>query len=406
MANSVTTLVPKIIAARGLAFLRENAVTPRLVQNLSDGIIGQKGQVITLPDSAALTVTNVTVGATPPAPTAVTIASKTLTLGSWVKVGFGVTDKELHEVAYNEHFIPSEMEEAMRAMGNNVDSALLALYKGVANFSGTAGTTPFATNLNAFRDARALLNKDNAILNGRNVILDPDAEANAVVLEQFLAADRAGSNSAILNGEIGPKLGANWYMNQNVPTHTVGTWACAATCGTEIKTSVAVGVSTIVIQGTSVTTTIGGTVLAGDVFYIEGHDQPYVVKTGGTVAAASNATLSIVISPPLRAGAPAAKLVTFYAAVTATNSDLSDVADPTVNLLFHPKAFGFASRPMASSASFMGSQGNYTSVVRDPLTGISMRMEVIREYKQWLIEFDMLYGVKLLRPELACRIHG
>ena len=87
MANSVTTLVPKIIAARGLAFLRENAVTPRLVQNLSDGIVGKKGDVITLPDSKALTVTNVTVGATPPAPSAVTIAAKTLTLSNWKKVG-------------------------------------------------------------------------------------------------------------------------------------------------------------------------------------------------------------------------------------------------------------------------------------------------------------------------------
>ena len=114
MANSVTTLVPKIIAARGLEFLRQNAVTPRLVQNLSDGVVAKKGDVITLPDSAALTVTNVTVAATPPAPTDVTIGAKYVTLNQWKKVDFGITDKEIGEILDQEHFIPVQMEEAMK----------------------------------------------------------------------------------------------------------------------------------------------------------------------------------------------------------------------------------------------------------------------------------------------------
>jgi len=33
-------------------------------------------------------------------------------------------------------------------------------------------------------------------------------------------------------------------------------------------------------------------------------------------------------------------------------------------------------------------------------------MEIIRQYKRWSVEYDILYGATLVRPQLACRIHG
>jgi len=42
----------------------------------------------------------------------------------------------------------------------------------------------------------------------------------------------------------------------------------------------------------------------------------------------------------------------------------------------------------------------------DPLTGLGLRLEVMRQNKQMLWEFDMLYGGLLVRPELAVRIMG
>ena len=74
--------------------------------------------------------------------------------------------------------------------------------------------------------------------------------------------------------------------------------------------------------------------------------------------------------------------------------------------MFHPNAFAFCSRPMVTQSSYLGSTGHFAATVRDPLTGIGMRMEVIREYKQWLIDFDILYGCTLVRPEMVCRILG
>jgi hypothetical protein len=379
-----STLVPKIIAARGLQFLRENAVTPRLVQNLSDNVVAQKGDIITLPDSDAQTVADVTAAATPPAPTQVTIGAKYVTLNQWRHTEFGITDKEIGEILDNNHYVPVQMEEAMRALANDIDSYILALYTGIYNFSGVAGTTPFASDLAAFRDGRKNLNNDLAPLDGRNVILDPDAEANAIVLEQFLAADRRGDQGGIINGEIDRKLGANWYMNQNIPTHTAGTWAITGTGHTEVKAAATAGTSTFIIQGNSTTTTNGGNLKVGDVFKVTGDNQPYRVKTAASVAVGAQATLAVTVDPVFRA--------TIAAGATVTFAGGADATDSITNLLFHPRAFAFASRPLVTKSNYLGGVGPPASTVRDPVSGIAVRFELIREYKQWLFDFDVLYG--------------
>ncbi len=44
--------------------------------------------------------------------------------------------------------------------------------------------------------------------------------------------------------------------------------------------------------------------------------------------------------------------------------------------------------------------------VTDEKSGLTMRLEVSRQEKQWKFDYDVLYGATLLRPELACRILG
>ena len=400
LANVLSTLVPKIIAGRSLEFLRENAVMPRLVNNISDKVVGKKGDVITLPDSAALTVADVTVGATPPNPANSSITAKYVTLSRWRKVSFGIDDRDITQILDTEHFVPVQMQEAMKSLGNDVDSYILSLYTGIWNHSGVAGTTPFATNLSEYANARAALNRDLAPVDNRKVVLDPDAEANALTLDIFARADARGDQGGVIQGEIGHKVGADWFLNQNIPTHTAGTWAITGPGYNLVKAAATAGTSTFILQGgASSTNTSGGTVVAGDVFFVTGDPQAYTIKTGGTVAVGAQATLALVVSPPFRFTVAANATVTF-------NGSTSDFADSITNLIFHPNAFAFCSRPMVTQSKYLGSSGHFSSTVRDPVTGIGLRLEVIREYKQWLVDFDILYGCTLVRPELACRILG
>ena len=74
--------------------------------------------------------------------------------------------------------------------------------------------------------------------------------------------------------------------------------------------------------------------------------------------------------------------------------------------MFHPQAIGFASRTLADSSSRSGSLGSVFSTAVDPISGVALRLEVNRQYKQTTWSFDCLYGATLIRPELACRIMG
>jgi hypothetical protein len=40
------------------------------------------------------------------------------------------------------------------------------------------------------------------------------------------------------------------------------------------------------------------------------------------------------------------------------------------------------------------------------VSGVALRMEVVRQNKQTLFDFDVLYGAACVRPELAVRLAG
>jgi len=76
-----------------------------------------------------------------------------------------------------------------------------------------------------------------------------------------------------------------------------------------------------------------------------------------------------------------------------------------VNLAFHKDAFAYATRPLAASSMDMA-LGSRIVTIQDPVTGVVLRLEVSRQHKQVVWEFDILWGAKLVRPELAVRIAG
>ena len=79
--------------------------------------------------------------------------------------------------------------------------------------------------------------------------------------------------------------------------------------------------------------------------------------------------------------------------------------DHVVNLAFHRDAFALAMRLLTAGTLDL-SLGNQIVSMTDETTGLLLRLEVSRQYKQTVWEFDVLWGTKLVRPELACRIAG
>lgn len=371
--------MPKILA-RGLLALREQAVMPRLVNGDYSTEAAEKGDTIDVPIPTAQAASDVT-----PAPTYSSAASASpgkvqVQLNNWKKTNFYLSDKDMVEIDRNAHFMPMQMSEALRALANVVNEDLHAEYLGVYGYTGTAGTTPFASTVTGATNSRKILNQQRAPRTSRRGVLDFDAEANALALAPFADADKTLSADVKIEGEIGRKYGIDWVADDAVVTHTKGTAASAA-----VGSTTAIGASSIDIDGTGVL----GTLTLGDIFTIAGDSQTYVVKATVTLTSAGVAT---TIDPPLKVIASANSVVT----VKATH---------VVNLVFHRDAIAFANRPLVASTQDMA-LGSQILSMTDPQTGITLRLEVSRQYKQVTWEFDILWGGKLVRPELATRLAG
>lgn len=380
--NTLTNVIPQLLA-QGLLALRQQAIMPRLVNRAYDKEAGEKGSVIQVPIASSITATAVTASNTPPDDAGVSPTKVDINLDKWYEAPFFLNDKEMQEAM--DGVIPLQASSAVKALANQVDNDILALYKKVYGFAGTAGTTPFAADTSAFATAKKNLRNQLSAMDPLFCVINADAEANVTQLRAFQSAADSGSTEVIVNGQIGRKLGALWAVDQNIPTHTAGT----ITTGLIAKaaTVVAAGLKTFVATTAASTGAIA--LKTGDIISIAGHTQTYTLTADATEASAATDE-ALAFEPGLQYALAGSEAITVQ-------------SSHAVNLLFHRDAFALATRPFAG-ADPMGI-GKFMSAV-DPVSGLTLRLEVSRQHKRTRFAYDILYGVACPRPEYASRIAG
>ncbi len=384
MANSLNGVMPKILA-RGLLALREQAILPRLVNADYASDAAKKGDTIDVPLPSAILADDVAPGVVAPAQADTTITSTQIRLDNWKKAGFYLTDKEVMDIDRNAGFVPLQMSEAIRALANAVNASVHAEYVGVYGMVGTPGQTPFVGSVQDATEARKLLNKQLAPRGDRRAVLDFDAEANALALPQFSDAEKVGDSGVKIEGEIGRKFGVDWFADDGVITHIAGSAADDSSYAIAVASDASAGATSVVLASN----TGSPTLVAGDILTFEGTPGTYVVTAPETL---DTSGVLVSISPALGGALTASAGVTI-------------AKDHVVNLAFHRDAFALAMRPLTAGTLDL-SLGNQIVSMTDETTGLSLRLEVSRQYKQTVWEFDVLWGTKLVRPELACRIAG
>jgi hypothetical protein len=367
--------MPKLLA-QGMLALRQMAIFPRYVNRGYETIAGEKGSTVDVPIPSAITAVAVSPSYVPPDDTGVVPTKISIALDQWWEAPFFMSDKDMLEAMNGT--IPMQASEAIKSIANKIDTLLIAKAESVGyNAVGVAGVTPFANDLSEFLDADALLNDSLAPPDNRYMAINSRAKAQAMGLRQFTDASFRGDTSGIIRGEIGEKLGAFWFMDQNLPRHTSGTWTNA---GTTTGTNAA-GQATVNLTGGT------GSILAGDIITFSGSDtQTYVVLT----ATGTAPTTAITVSPNLVTAKSSTETVT----VKATHR---------LNFLFHRDGLALASRPFAG-ADPMG-LGTYVSAV-DPVSGLALRLEVTRQHKRTRWSYDILCGVGAPRPQFITRVLG
>jgi hypothetical protein len=391
VSNTYTTLLPTLWGMAA-ATVRENSVLPRLVMNLSDSITGTPGAAVLIPDQVTGVTRNVTHDISYVDPTNLTLTSTSLTLDTWREAPFTIDDKMAAEVV--DGTVPRVVRAYAQALAAYIDAQGMALYKGIYNtgastaFGGgatalvdafTVNATNNPTGLRAWNESQVLLNQLGAPNMDRRVVLSAFDTGAALINSPFLKANERGDQGGIIDGEIGFKLGMNWWMDQAIPTHTCGTVGSTASQTLTCPTA-AVDVTAITFVGT-ITTAL--TFAVGDVFIFSNHNQTYTNNT--LVTSTTNSLVVSSFSPPLKV------------AVTSANN-AKVLPSHKVNLMFHPDAIAFASRPLGGIGS-----GNYVQAF-DEVSGLNLRVEIYRQAKQDYVSIDALFGWKLRDAKLISRI--
>lgn len=381
MVNDLTNVIDQLLA-QGVLALREMAVMPLLVNREYETTPGTQGSSVDVPIPSDVAIADVTPTAAPLDLADQTPAITSVQLNRWKTAGFHLSDKDYTEMAARAGYMPMVTSSAIRVLANDVDTYLLGLGSKFYGFYGTVGTTPFASNINAAAQIRRVLNEQLCPMDSRYLVMDPACEGNALQLQAFHDASFGVGSAAILEGQITRRLGFGWFMDQNVGARTTGTGTNYLV--NQTSPGLTVGTKTIPAD------TGSGTILVGDIVKFANHTQTYVVTTalsGGSFA----------IEPGLVAAVP-----NNTAIYTPTETGGVGGGTETMNLAFHRDAIALVSKPLADSIH----PGAYFESTTDPITGLTLRLEITRQNKRDQFAYDILYGGDVIRRELGARLAG
>lgn len=331
----------------------------------------------------------------------------TLAVGTPIGVDMYFTDAELAQNINN--FSKDHITPAIDTLGATLDSRVFAAsYKGVFNSVGTPGTTPATAE--TWLLAGAKLYKSGCPQTGLKVIMDPNAQVYTVNGTLSLHNDPAKISKQYTKGRMGSNtLGfSEWYMSQNVPSHTTGTRTGSILIDDAAAANNTQGSTTIHVDG------FGGatqTVTAGDVFTVAGvySINPKTKQSTGdlqqfvvtTLATASGSEADLTVAPAMYTTGALANIDAFPADGAAVTFMGDASTEYPQNIVFHPEfcTFATASLDMPTDVSFK-SQQSYK--------GVNMR--ILRQYQiqgsTQPCRIDVYYGSLVQRPEFCCRVWG
>lgn len=304
----------------------------------------------------------------------ITEQSITISLDTILTVPFVIGAKELTLSVKN---LRSQiLDPAMMAISQALDYKLTGLYTDIYNYI-TYDATSEATKLANLADIGAVLNANKAPFENRFGMLDETTHAGLVVVPSFMNAEKSGSTQTLRKASLGELLGVNWYMNQNVRPHAIGTTDLAgAATNTE-----PVGETSIVLDSLGT-----GTIKKGTIITFAGDTERYVVTAD--VAISGNAA-TVVIDRGLVTAVSSTTVVTLVGAATTAAE----------NLVYHKNTFALAFAPIEPPLG--GARG-----VSITWRGLPLQMvwDYIHSTMSNICSISFLCGVKTIMPELGARL--
>jgi len=369
---ATTFLTPTIIAKEALMALENELVFGNLVHRGYSSDFHRVGDTVLVRKPHEFSTVHDFAGSGTTTSQTIVESSVPVVMDKLNDITFPITSKELSLdiVDFREQCIAP----AMRAHAQAIDVALAERFVDIAAHY-PVSATPAVEDI---AGVRTQLNLNKVPAANRSVVLHPQTEQAYIVLDAFLHAEKRGDTKALREAHMGRVFGMDWYMDQNIQTHT----EAIATAPATVSTGGTAGATAIEVKGG---TAVDAVIPVGDVFKITGEslDKGHLVTTAATL---SGGSASITFTPALQSSVSA-------------NSECTFQLTHKANLALHKNAIALVTAPLEPPLG--GARGEVQSY-----KGLTCR--VVYDYtsniKTNVCSIDILFGIKTLNKELACRL--
>ena len=292
------------------------------------------------------------------------------------------------------------LKPAMSILASTISAAVATeMVKGFHQLVGTAGTTPSAYL--TYGQAGELLDWQTAPDDGnRTILLNPTMMVATADAQKGLFSPAGAISSQYESGVVEEMTGFMFKKEQGLPTITNGTRASYVTgTGTPLTSGTAV---LAVITGT-------GTMSAGEVFTIAG-----VFEVNPDTGVSTGRLKQFVVAADYAGGAGNVTLGQIIY-TSGARMNVSGAIPASTALTFvgnastgYPRGLAFHRDSTVLAMADLEMPKNMDMAYRASIDGISLRF--IRGFDitadNFISRFDVLYGIKVVRPEWGVQIIG
>lgn len=374
--NTFTALTPTLFSAAQEVSAEPFGVISAINATFDDkGVaVGDVVKITVAPTAAA---TDFVAGASAQAGDDKTATTVPVTITASKKVSWNLTGEQLRSLengGTDVEWVRQLVAQGMRTLRNGAEAAAcVAIKNGASRAFGTAGTNPFAADINAIADVRKILMDNGAPLADLQLCIDSTAGTAARKLGIIQQAYQAGSDAERRSGDLLRQFGFAIRESAGIVQHVKGSGAAYVTSG-----ATAVGVRDVaLVTGT-------GTVLPGDIAsFTADAANKYVVNTG----VAAPGTISL--------GRPGARVL------IPTANTLSLANNYTPNLAFERNAVVGIMRPPV----FPENATIQKTLISDSM-GMTYLLLQIQQYGMTTWELHLAYGFAVAQSEHVAILMG
>lgn len=293
---------------------------------------------------------------------------------SWHLTGEQI--QSLRNAGNENEWVRQLIAQGMRALRNGAESDLCAeLTKNACRAVGTAGTTPFASDIDLIADLRKELRDNGAPMADQSLVLNTSASTNLLKLGIVQQAYAAGSDTERRSGRFLPQYGFNIVESAGLSKHTKGDGS-TITSKTAAAGDLAVKINTV---------TSGG-IKAGDIFTLDGGTTKYVSHS--TIAALAADDLVKIATPGILTA-------------VGNNKTFAIGADYMPNFAFERNAVVGVLRP-----PHIPENPTIEQMIISDQYGMSYLLLEIAQYGQISWELHLAWGFRVVQPEFVMTLLG